>query len=67
MIEDRKRRWVSFTAPNFQGDDFEELGSDFERAERTVSVGRVGEATCRLFRICSAVDFAVGWLRVHRD
>lgn len=67
MIVDGERRWVSFAAPNFQGDDFELLGSDFEQAARTVSIGKVGEATCRLFRMRAAVDFAVDWLRTHRD
>jgi aminoglycoside 3-N-acetyltransferase len=66
MIVEGERRWVSFTAPNFQGDDFGKLGSDFEQGARTVSVGKVGEATCRLFRMRAAVDFAVDWLRMHR-
>lgn len=67
MIVGGKRCWISFMPPNFQGEDFEELGSDFEQATHTVSVGKVGEATCRLFRMRAAVDFAVDWLRMHRD
>lgn len=67
MIVGGARRWVSFTAPNFQGDDFEQLGSDFERASQTVLAGKVGEAACRLFRMRAAVDFAVEWLRRSRD
>ncbi len=66
MIVDGVRRWVSFTAPDFQGDDFEELGSDFEQVSQAVSAGKVGEATCRLFRMRAAVDFAVEWLRERR-
>lgn len=67
MIVDGERQWVPFTAPDFQGDDFEDLGSAFEKATHSVSAGKVGEATCGLFRMCAAVDFAVEWLQRHRE
>ena len=67
MIVGGTRHWISFMVPNFQGDDFEKLGSEFEQAAHTVSVGKVGEATCRLFHMRAAVDFAVDWLRMYRD
>ncbi len=66
MIVRGGRRWISFTAPNFQGEDFGGLGSAFEQSSRSVSAGKVGEAACRLFHMRAAVDFAVGWLREHR-
>lgn len=66
MIVGGMRRWISFMAPNFQGEDFEELGSDFEQAAGTVSVAKVGEGTCRLFRMRAAVDFAAHWFRMYR-
>ncbi len=67
MIIGGARRWISFMMPNFQGDDFEKLGSDFEHVAHAVSVGKVGEATCRFFRMRTAVDFAIDWLRLYRD
>jgi aminoglycoside N3'-acetyltransferase len=67
LMMDGGRRWIAFTAPDFQGDDFEDLGSAFEKAGQPLSTGKVGEATCRLFRMRAAVDFAVEWLRTYRE
>lgn len=46
--------------------DFAELGADFDRAG-PVRRGQVGQACCRLVPMAAAVDYAVTWMRRHRD
>lgn len=60
-----RRRWHTYEDVVLDDGDFGELGADLERTGAVV-MGRVGEATCRLLPLVSAVDFAVGWFRRHR-
>jgi aminoglycoside 3-N-acetyltransferase len=46
--------------------DFEAIGAAFEAQDATVRVGAVGNATARLMRQRSLVDFAVAWMDEHR-
>jgi aminoglycoside 3-N-acetyltransferase len=58
---DGVRRVSEFTDIALYADDFEGLGSSFDR-EPSVRRGRVGSAAdCRLLSLRSAVDFAVSW------
>jgi aminoglycoside 3-N-acetyltransferase len=61
------RRWVTYDAVALDASDFADLGRDFERQAGAVAIGRVGEATCRLFRLPAAVDFATKWFVSNRD
>ena len=67
MLENGERVWKWFDDYDYNSDDFELIGQDFER-ERSgkVQKGQVGNATCRLFSIIDAVDFAQLWLGKHR-
>ncbi|MFZ1990599.1 MAG: AAC(3) family N-acetyltransferase [Alphaproteobacteria bacterium] len=60
-----ERVWVEFDQYE-GGDDFQMLGEAFERDAGDVSIGKVGEAECRLFPMRAAVDYAVDWLRANR-
>ena len=60
-----ERRWQWFDDVEEHSELFEELGADFERERQEVVVGRVGSSTTRMFRVRTAVDFAVSWLRAR--
>jgi aminoglycoside 3-N-acetyltransferase len=60
------RRWVTYDAVKLDASDFSDLGLDFERQAGTVTLGKVGEATCRLFSLPAAIDFATHWFIANR-
>lgn len=60
------REWVTYSDVNLVDDDFAELGSAFEAADR-VAVGLVGNATSRLFTVQAATAFSLEWMRFHRQ
>jgi len=59
------RLWIEFQQYE-GGDDFAALGEAFERETGVVSIGKVGEAECRLFPMRAAVDYAAEWLQENR-
>jgi aminoglycoside 3-N-acetyltransferase len=59
--------WTSFEDIDYDDSDFHLLGRDFESTTDDVSVGRVGGALSRLYRVRSAVTFAKVWLSENRD
>lgn len=61
----RGRAWTEFRDINYNSDDFDVLGSDFETGAQ-VRKGKVGKADCRLFVLGEAVDFARSWLPARR-
>lgn len=60
-----ERRWVSFEDINYDSNDFEKLGADFENTN-PVSIEKIGNAECRLFDMKAAVDFAKTWFSKNR-
>ncbi|OQB21432.1 MAG: SPBc2 prophage-derived aminoglycoside N(3')-acetyltransferase-like protein YokD [Firmicutes bacterium ADurb.Bin182] len=66
VLKDGKREWIWFEDFSYDSDDFEALGDDFEKAYGVIK-GKVGNAACRLFDLREAVDFAVKWIREHRN
>jgi aminoglycoside 3-N-acetyltransferase len=58
-------RWVTWSAPENDIVDFDELGAAFE-AVGPVRVGRVGSAQSRLMSQRALVDFATAWIAGHR-
>jgi aminoglycoside 3-N-acetyltransferase len=58
---DENRRLTTYTDVDTDSSVFETIGADFE-VEHEVSVGTIGAASCRLFGLRIAVDFAVEWL-----
>ena len=65
VMQSGRREWVSFEDIDYDSSDFDQIGRDFERS-RAVLRGKVGDASCVLASQRSMVDFAVGWLPIHR-
>lgn len=66
MMEDGKRVWKWFEDIDYDNEDFNKLGSDFEKHIK-ISNGFIGNASSKLFDIRSAIDYAVDWLKVNRN
>jgi aminoglycoside 3-N-acetyltransferase len=63
------RQWVCYTDIEYDTDDFERIGADFEREAQDrgdVAVGRIGLAESRLIRQRKLVDFATEWMERNR-
>ena len=60
------REWVWFEDYDYNCDDFDRLGEDFEK-HYEVKTGKVGNAVCKLFNIQDGIDFSVTWLRENRS
>jgi aminoglycoside 3-N-acetyltransferase len=60
------RTWTCYSEPAVHSDDFVALGNAFEKENREVRFGRVGEGKSRLMSQRALVDYAVQWLRRHR-
>ncbi len=68
ILVNGERQWVSYPALDIDSSDFEQLGAAYEAAyPAAVRVGKVGNATARFFRQRPIVDFAVEWIKTHRD
>ncbi len=65
MLLDGKRQWVWFDDFDYNDDDFEKIGKDFEK-EHEVTEGKIGNAPCKLFSIRDGIDFATEWIRQNR-
>lgn len=57
-----RREWVEYDDVEIDSDPFPAIGAAME-GEVSVTIGRVGSATTRLFSQPAAVDFAEMWLR----
>ena len=58
---------MSYLEPDIDEDDFDEVGAAFERQDTATRTGRVGQARCTLLPVRPLVEFAIPWLRRHRD
>lgn len=65
VLEDGKRVWKAYETLFVDGEDFEEIGADFERTH-PVSRVQIGGADVRLMRQRELVDFAVQWIETNR-
>jgi aminoglycoside 3-N-acetyltransferase len=66
VVENNRKQWKEFEDIAISSDDFEEIGSAYEQ-ENNVTVGKVGNAVCRLIDQRSIVDFAVHWMEKKRS
>jgi aminoglycoside 3-N-acetyltransferase len=60
-----KRRWLTYQDVILDDGEFEIIGKSLED-DIAVPIGVVGKAQSRLLPLRYVVDFATGWLRVHR-
>ena len=65
VLIDGKTEWTSYEDIYWYEEDFQAIGTAFE-ASGKVTVGKIGQADCRLFRLREAVDFAVEWMNKNR-
>lgn len=61
IIVDGKRVWTTYQELEFREELFEKIGQEFEQ-QCPIILGTVGSATCRIFSLPQAVDFAINWL-----
>ncbi|CAN5849151.1 AAC(3) family N-acetyltransferase [soil metagenome] len=65
VFVDGARRWVEYQRLAWDDEDFEALGTAYEKTNR-ISVCKVGQAEVRLLRQRPLVDWAVQWLEKNR-
>ena len=59
------RVWKEYRTLFVDGEDFEEIGEDFEKNHQ-VSFGRIGDAVIRLMNQRELVDYSVKWIEKNR-
>ena len=65
VSEAGKRVWKAYETLFVDGNDFEKIGEDFEKAYAVPGV-RIGNALVRLMYQRELVDFAVKWMETNR-
>lgn len=66
IIENNKRVWRCFEDFAYDSDtDFNQIGNAFDKTDN-ITIGKVGNANCRIFNIKTGVDFASKWLKQNR-
>ena len=65
IIENGKRVWKAYDTLYVDGEDFLEIGEDFEK-ENKVSTIKLGNATLKLIDMKSLVDFSIKWIEKNR-
>lgn len=65
VMENGQRVWKTYETLFVDGEDFEEIGSAFEKGHTVTSV-TLGNGTVKLMRQRELVDFAVGWIEENR-
>ena len=65
VIKDGKRQWITYSTLYVDGDDFIDIGSEFEN-KYTVSKAKIGNADIRFMKQRDIVDFAVKWIEEKR-
>ncbi|KFN02205.1 AAC(3) family N-acetyltransferase [Bacillus clarus] len=62
ILEDGIRVWKEFDEMDYDSDIFVAIGKEFEYTG-SVTIGKVGNATCRLMKQRDVVDFGAEWFR----
>lgn len=66
MLVKAERKWVSYYDDAVEAGDFDKLGQDFEAETDAVQISTIGQATVRVMRQRTLVDYAVGWMEANR-
>jgi aminoglycoside 3-N-acetyltransferase len=66
MMVSGERRWVDVMIQSLETDDFNDIGSAFEKS-RVVVTKTVGKAQAKVFALREIVDFAQNWMSLHRN
>ena len=59
------RQWVTYNTLFVDGEDFEDIGKDFEKNHKVNKI-KLGNAEVRLMKQREVVDFAVDWIEKNR-
>ncbi len=65
MMVNNQRQWVEWEGLDYDSDDFEQLGKDYE-SKINYKPGKIGLAEARLISIRDIVDFGIDWLKEKR-
>ena len=65
MLENGKRVWKAYETLFVDGEDFEKIGKDLEKAHPVPTV-QLGNAAIRQMNQRDVVDFAVQWIEQNR-
>ena len=63
MMVDGRREWVTYKNINYNEDLLVPVGEDFDRECPDIRIGKVAQASTRLFPQRVFVDFAIEWLK----
>ena len=61
-----QREWVTYETLFVDGEDFDEIGKEFETDNSNVKIQKIGDATAKLMNQKELVDFAVSWISENR-
>ncbi|WP_288222211.1 aminoglycoside N(3)-acetyltransferase [uncultured Clostridium sp.] len=65
IIKDGKRQWITYSTLYVDGEDFIDIGRDFEDNYQVKKI-KIGSAEVRFMRQRDIVDFAVEWIEKNR-
>lgn len=65
ILENGERVWKAYETLFVDGNDFEQIGEDFEKSN-TVNTVQIGNATVKLMNQRQLVDYAVKWMEENR-
>ena len=65
IMENGVRVWKEYKTLFVDGEDFEEIGKDFEK-ENNFTCGKIGDADIKLMRQRDIVDYSVKWIEKNR-
>ncbi|MDO5517831.1 MAG: AAC(3) family N-acetyltransferase [Clostridium sp.] len=65
VMVDGKRKWISYDTLAVDGEDFVEIGADFEKNHNVKQV-KIGNGTVKFMRQRELVDYAVEWIEKNR-
>lgn len=65
VLKDRKREWITYSTLCVDGEDFIDIGNEFEKSYEVKKI-KIGNANVRFMRQRDIVDFAVKWIENNR-
>ncbi|WP_379128007.1 aminoglycoside N(3)-acetyltransferase [Paenibacillus sp. sgz500958] len=66
MMVEGVRQWVTFKDLEWNSDDFNEIGEQFQQDTGLIICGRVAAAAAQLIPQREIVDYAIGWMERNR-
>ena len=67
LMIDGERKWVIINELDEHSEEFKKIGKAYNRSDRKLQAGKIGNAKSRLIPQRDLVDFAVGWMEKNWD